>query len=167
MGGSRTRQRIVEFSRLKPGLQRTEEIPDTQLIQAEWVGKEVSRSRIILASSRSLPQKSRGPGFPSCSTPAVWLKSANRYCKDKGHAAPLSSLQPEIRPGGPILPNLPRQGLCLRSVFVLFSSNCWVDLVTGFGRWFRRAVGRPPSMDVESERRGCRWLHGIAREAFT
>ncbi len=48
------------------------------------------------------------------------------------------------------------------------STNCWVDLVTGFGRWFRRSVGRPPSMEEERERRGCRWIQGIfrAREAF-
>ena len=49
------------------------------------------------------------------------------------------------------------------------STNCWVDLVTGFGRWFRRTVGRPSNMAEESERLGCHWLHGIshAREAFT
>ena len=48
------------------------------------------------------------------------------------------------------------------------STNCWVDLVAGFGRWFRRAVGRPSSMTEESQRRGCRWLQGIshARQAF-
>ena len=48
------------------------------------------------------------------------------------------------------------------------STNCWVDLVSGFGRWFRRAVGRPPSMEEERERRGCNWLQGIshARKAF-
>lgn len=48
------------------------------------------------------------------------------------------------------------------------SNNCWVDLVAGFGRWFRRTVGRPSSMAAECQRRGCRWLQGIshAREAF-
>jgi len=48
------------------------------------------------------------------------------------------------------------------------SGNCWVDLVSGFGRWFRRAVGRPPTMAAECERRCRRWLQGIshAREAF-
>jgi len=48
------------------------------------------------------------------------------------------------------------------------STTCWVDLVTGFGRWFRRAVGRPLSMAAECERRGRNWLQGItrARQAF-
>jgi len=48
------------------------------------------------------------------------------------------------------------------------STSCWVDLVTGFGRWFRRTVGRPPSMEAERQRRDIRWLQGVsrAREAF-
>ena len=48
------------------------------------------------------------------------------------------------------------------------SPSCWVDLITEFGRWFRRTVGRPPNMTAASERRGTRWLQGIshAREAF-
>ena len=48
------------------------------------------------------------------------------------------------------------------------STNCWVDLVTGFGRWFRRTVGRPSSMAVASEQHGRRWMQGIsyARKAF-
>ena len=51
---------------------------------------------------------------------------------------------------------------------LLVSNSCWVDLETGFGRWFRQTVGRPPSMEAESQRRGCRWLQGIsrARDAF-
>jgi len=49
------------------------------------------------------------------------------------------------------------------------STDCWVDLVSGFGRWFRLTVGRPAEMMEASLRLGCRWLHGIshAREAFT
>jgi len=43
------------------------------------------------------------------------------------------------------------------------STTCWVDLVTGFGRWFRRAVGRPLNMAAECERRGRNWLQGISR----
>ncbi len=48
------------------------------------------------------------------------------------------------------------------------STNCWVDLVASFGRWFRRTVGRPSSMEAASQRHGRRWLHGIshARKAF-
>ncbi len=48
------------------------------------------------------------------------------------------------------------------------STTCWVDLVVGFGRWFRRAVGRPPNMAAECQRRGRRWLQGIAhaQQAF-
>ncbi len=48
------------------------------------------------------------------------------------------------------------------------SASCWVDLIAGFGRWFRRTVGSPPSMANECQRRGCRWLQGIshARQAF-
>ncbi len=48
------------------------------------------------------------------------------------------------------------------------SSNCWVDLVAGFGRWFHRTVGRPSSMEVASQQHGRRWLQGIsyARKAF-
>ncbi len=48
------------------------------------------------------------------------------------------------------------------------SPNCWVDLVTGFGRWFRRTVGRPSSMVEASQREGRCWLQGIshARQAF-
>jgi REP element-mobilizing transposase RayT len=48
------------------------------------------------------------------------------------------------------------------------SASCWVDVVTGFGRWFARAVGRPPSMEAECERCGRNWLQGIsrARQAF-
>jgi hypothetical protein len=49
------------------------------------------------------------------------------------------------------------------------SAGRWVDLVDGFGRWFRRAAGRPSSMTVECQRRGCAWLHSIShvRQAFT
>lgn len=48
------------------------------------------------------------------------------------------------------------------------SSDCWVDLIDGFGRWFHRVAGRPPSMETECQRRGRSWLHGIsrARQAF-
>jgi len=48
------------------------------------------------------------------------------------------------------------------------STNCWVDLVSGYSRWFRRTVGRPAEMMAASLRQGCRWLHGLshAREAF-
>jgi hypothetical protein len=48
------------------------------------------------------------------------------------------------------------------------STTCWVDLIAGFGRWFRRAVGRPPNMTAECQRRGRRWLQGIAhaQQAF-
>ena len=48
------------------------------------------------------------------------------------------------------------------------STDCWVDLVTGFGRWFRRTVGRPSSMVAASQRHGRCWSHGIshARRAF-
>lgn len=48
------------------------------------------------------------------------------------------------------------------------STSCWVDLVVGFGRWFRRTVGRPERMAASCQQRGCRWLQGIshARKAF-
>jgi len=48
------------------------------------------------------------------------------------------------------------------------STNCWVDLVAGFGRWFRRTVGRPSSMVAACQRHGRCWSHGIshARRAF-
>ena len=48
------------------------------------------------------------------------------------------------------------------------STTCWVDMINGFGRWFHRVVGRPPSMVAECERRGGTWMHGIsrARQAF-
>jgi len=48
------------------------------------------------------------------------------------------------------------------------SKTCWIDLVAGFGHWFRRAVGRPLSMASECERSGRKWLQGIsrARQAF-
>ena len=39
----------------------------------------------------------------------------------------------------------------------------WIDTVTRFGRWFRRAAGKAPSMAAEALRAGRRWLHGIDR----
>jgi hypothetical protein len=48
------------------------------------------------------------------------------------------------------------------------SRETWVETVQHFGRWFRRAAGRPASLAAEAARRGRRWLAGIShsREAF-
>jgi hypothetical protein len=48
------------------------------------------------------------------------------------------------------------------------SRETWVETVQHFGRWFRRAAGRPASLAAEATRRGRRWLAGIShsREAF-
>jgi REP element-mobilizing transposase RayT len=44
----------------------------------------------------------------------------------------------------------------------------WLDLVTGFGRWFHRAAGRVGALRERAARRGRRWLHGLeaSRAAF-
>ena len=44
----------------------------------------------------------------------------------------------------------------------------WVETVTGFGRWFRRAAGTARRLCEEAARAGRRWLQGIgyARQAF-
>ena len=44
----------------------------------------------------------------------------------------------------------------------------WVDLVRHFGRWFHRAIGRPPNLAAEAASRERRWLHGVShvRNAF-
>jgi len=48
------------------------------------------------------------------------------------------------------------------------SGETWVDMVTNFGRWFRRAAGRVESLREEAHRRGRHWLHGVthSRAAF-
>lgn len=48
------------------------------------------------------------------------------------------------------------------------SGETWVDVVTNFGRWFRRAAGRLESLRGEAHRRGRHWLHGVvhSRAAF-
>jgi REP element-mobilizing transposase RayT len=48
------------------------------------------------------------------------------------------------------------------------SRETWVETVQHFGRWFRRAAGRPSSLAAEAARRSRRWLAGIShsREAF-
>ncbi len=44
----------------------------------------------------------------------------------------------------------------------------WLDLVTRFGRWFHRAVGRLAALRERAARHGRRWLHGqeASRAAF-
>lgn len=41
------------------------------------------------------------------------------------------------------------------------SEDHWVDLVANFGRWFHRAIGRPPNLATEATRRQRRWLQGV------
>lgn len=49
------------------------------------------------------------------------------------------------------------------------SPSCWVDLIDGYGTWFRRTVGLPSNMDAACKSQGLRWLQGIshARAAFS
>jgi hypothetical protein len=48
------------------------------------------------------------------------------------------------------------------------SGETWLDTVRHFGRWFRRAAGRPDTLAAEAARRGRHWLGGIShsRAAF-
>ena len=48
-------------------------------------------------------------------------------------------------------------------------SDMWVESVQHFGRWFRRAAGRPDSLAAEAARRGQRWMQGMShsKAAFT
>lgn len=41
------------------------------------------------------------------------------------------------------------------------SDEGWMQLMGGFSRLFRRAAGRPQSMQREREERGCRLMQGI------
>ena len=43
------------------------------------------------------------------------------------------------------------------------SSECWVDTVTNFGRWFHRAAGRVSLLAQEAARAGKHWLQGVRR----
>lgn len=43
------------------------------------------------------------------------------------------------------------------------SGEHWVELVKNFGRWFHRAIGRPPNLAAEATRCNRRWLHGMTR----
>jgi hypothetical protein len=36
----------------------------------------------------------------------------------------------------------------------------WIETVRQFGRWFKRAVGRPDSLKTLAEQTGRRWFHG-------
>jgi hypothetical protein len=47
-------------------------------------------------------------------------------------------------------------------------SDCWIDTVLNFGRWFHRAAGRQQSLAAEASRRGRQWLAGSShsRTAF-
>jgi hypothetical protein len=40
-------------------------------------------------------------------------------------------------------------------------SDGWLKLMGRFSRLFRRAAGRPQSMQIEREARGCRLMQGI------
>lgn len=42
------------------------------------------------------------------------------------------------------------------------SADHWIDLVMNFGRWFHRAIGRPPNLAAEASRCRRRWLHGMS-----
>jgi hypothetical protein len=41
------------------------------------------------------------------------------------------------------------------------TDDVWMELMRRFRRMFRRAAGRPQSMQQERERRGCRLMQGI------
>ena len=47
-------------------------------------------------------------------------------------------------------------------------NETWVDQVSNFGRWFRRAAGRAVTLNAAAAERGRRWLQGIShsRAAF-
>ena len=42
-------------------------------------------------------------------------------------------------------------------------SQCWVDCVQNFGRWFHRAAGHVTHLAGAAARAGRQWLHGLAR----
>jgi REP element-mobilizing transposase RayT len=42
-------------------------------------------------------------------------------------------------------------------------AECWLEGVRNFGRWFRRAVGRPDHLREEAARSGKHWLQGVGR----
>ena len=41
------------------------------------------------------------------------------------------------------------------------SHENWLKLVQNFRRRFRRAAGTPASLQKETQKRGCRYMHGI------
>ena len=47
-------------------------------------------------------------------------------------------------------------------------SDGWMQLMAKFRRMFRRAAGRPQSMQLEREQRGCQTMQGIrhSRQVF-
>jgi hypothetical protein len=48
------------------------------------------------------------------------------------------------------------------------ATDCWVDCVKNFGRWFHRAAGRVALLADEASHAGKRWLQGIGhcQQAF-
>jgi hypothetical protein len=57
-----------------------------------------------------------------------------------------------IPPG--VRPILDRMGL---------QSDCWIDCVGNFGRWFHRAAGGVSLLSDAATRAGRQWFHGVSR----